>query len=95
MNGHSISCLTRGSRYGCVNETFPTFPFWPSVGHDVPVPTDEPSAPQRDERDRTADQNDYVLRSVEERRVRFVQLWFTDVLGSLKSTRRSSTERMT
>jgi glutamine synthetase len=30
-------------------------------------------------------QADYVLRSVEERRVRFVQLWFTDVLGTLKS----------
>lgn len=30
-------------------------------------------------------QIDYVLRTVEERRVRYVQLWFTDVLGSLKS----------
>src|SRR4029450_8013366 len=30
-------------------------------------------------------QADYVLRSVEERRVRFVQLWFTDILGTLKS----------
>jgi glutamine synthetase len=28
---------------------------------------------------------DYVLRSVEERRVRFVRLWFVDVLGILKS----------
>src|SRR5437899_9595871 len=27
---------------------------------------------------------DYVLRTVEERGVRFVRLWFTDVLGSLK-----------
>jgi glutamine synthetase len=30
-------------------------------------------------------QQDYVLRSVEERGVRFVYLWFTDVLGQLKS----------
>ena len=30
-------------------------------------------------------QSDYVLRTVEERGVRFVRLWFTDVLGSLKS----------
>jgi glutamine synthetase len=29
-------------------------------------------------------QNDYVLRTVEERGVRFVRLWFTDVLGFLK-----------
>ncbi len=29
--------------------------------------------------------NEYVLRTVEERGVRFVQLWFTDVLGFLKS----------
>ncbi|MDA8061903.1 MAG: glutamine synthetase, partial [Actinomycetota bacterium] len=28
---------------------------------------------------------DYVLRTVEERHVRFVQLWFTDVLGVPKS----------
>ena len=30
-------------------------------------------------------QQDYVLRSVEERGVRLVRLWFTDVLGQLKS----------
>src|SRR4029079_1620791 len=30
-------------------------------------------------------QQDYVLRTVEERRVRLVRLWFTDVLGQLKS----------
>lgn len=30
-------------------------------------------------------QNEYVLRTVEERGVRFVRLWFTDVLGTLKS----------
>src|SRR5262245_30391126 len=30
-------------------------------------------------------QRDYVLRSVEERGVRLVRLWFTDVLGQLKS----------
>src|SRR5215510_5020640 len=30
-------------------------------------------------------QLDYVLRTVEERGVRFVRMWFTDVLGQLKS----------
>src|SRR5215471_4313056 len=30
-------------------------------------------------------QYEYVLRTVEERGVRFVRLWFTDVLGFLKS----------
>ena len=30
-------------------------------------------------------QRDYVLRTAEEREVRFVRLWFTDVLGQLKS----------
>lgn len=30
-------------------------------------------------------QSEYVLRTVEERGVRFVRLWFTDVLGALKS----------
>jgi glutamine synthetase len=30
-------------------------------------------------------QREYVLRTVEERRIRFVQLWFTDVLGTPKA----------
>ena len=30
-------------------------------------------------------QENFVLRALEERDVRFVRLWFTDVLGSLKS----------
>jgi len=30
-------------------------------------------------------QQDYVLRNVEERGIRFIQLWFTDVLGTAKS----------
>jgi len=30
-------------------------------------------------------QRDYVLRTVEERKVRLIRLWFTDVLGNLKS----------
>src|SRR5689334_11797100 len=30
-------------------------------------------------------QQDYVLRQVEERGIRFIQLWFTDVLGTAKS----------
>ncbi len=35
---------------------------------------------------------DYVLRTVEERRVRLVRLWFTDVLGHLKSVAISPVE---
>src|SRR3954449_8577705 len=34
---------------------------------------------------RVEPQKEYVLRTVEERGVRFVRLWFTDVLGQLKS----------
>ena len=34
---------------------------------------------------RVQSQRDYVLRAVEERGIRFVQLWFTDVLGTPKS----------
>jgi glutamine synthetase len=34
---------------------------------------------------RMGKQEDFVLRALEERDVRFVRLWFTDVLGSLKS----------
>src|ERR1700681_1823544 len=30
-------------------------------------------------------QQDYVLRTVEERGIRFIQLWFTDVLGTPKT----------
>ena len=30
-------------------------------------------------------QRDYVMRTVEERGVQLVRLWFTDVLGNLKS----------
>src|ERR1039457_3740257 len=33
-------------------------------------------------------QKDYVLRTVEERGIRFVQLWFTDVLGIPRSEER-------
>ena len=32
-----------------------------------------------------ARKEDYVLRTVEERGVRLIRLWFTDVLGQLKS----------
>ena len=31
-------------------------------------------------------QQDYVLRTVEERGIRFIQLWFTDVLGIPKAS---------
>ena len=30
-------------------------------------------------------QQEYVLRTIEEKGVRFVRLWFTDVVGQLKS----------
>lgn len=36
-------------------------------------------------KDGASTQRDYVLRSVEERRVKFIQLWFSDVLGIPKS----------
>lgn len=39
---------------------------------------------QRDN-DRVQNQTDYVLKTVEERGIRFVQLWFTDVLGTPKA----------
>jgi glutamine synthetase len=35
--------------------------------------------------DLTLSNRDYVMRTVEERGVRFVRLWFVDVLGMLKS----------
>lgn len=37
-------------------------------------------------------QQEYVLRTVEERDIRFVRLWFTDVLGFLKSVAITATE---
>ena len=37
-------------------------------------------------------QQEYVLRTVEERDIRFVRLWFTDVLGFLKSVAITSSE---
>ena len=30
-------------------------------------------------------QQEFVLRTIEERDIRFVRLWFTDVIGTLKS----------
>jgi glutamine synthetase len=45
-------------------------------------PCAPPGDPYRGEMER---QSEYVLRTVEERGVRFVRLWFTDVLGKLKS----------
>jgi len=32
-------------------------------------------------------QQEFVLRTIEERGVKFIRLWFTDVAGSLKSVR--------
>src|SRR5665809_94338 len=39
-----------------------------------------------------AKQQEYVLRTVEERDIRFIRLWFTDVLGMLKSVAVTSSE---
>jgi glutamine synthetase len=47
--------------------------------------SDHASDPSRDASASKARLEEYVLRTVEERGVRFVQLWFTDVLGFLKS----------
>ncbi|BDZ50823.1 hypothetical protein GCM10025867_30640 [Frondihabitans sucicola] len=30
-------------------------------------------------------QTDFVLRTIEERGIKFIRLWFTDVIGTLKS----------
>jgi glutamine synthetase len=35
--------------------------------------------------DASSKQQEFVLRTLEERDIRFVRLWFTDVLGFLKS----------
>ena len=43
-------------------------------------------------KDRRRDQRDYVLRTVEERGVRLIRLWFTDVLGRHKSVAISPAE---
>ncbi len=46
----------------------------------------------REDEGRQPDQQDYVLRTVEERGVRLVRLWFTDVLGRHKSVAISPAE---
>jgi glutamine synthetase len=46
------------------------------------VGRERPNIPVMDSSDR---QREYVLRTVEERGVRMIRLWFTDVLGQLKS----------
>ncbi|MEX2238159.1 MAG: type I glutamate--ammonia ligase [Dehalococcoidia bacterium] len=38
------------------------------------------------------DQKDYVLKTAKEQNVRFVRLWFTDILGTLKSVAKTVTE---
>ena len=57
---------------------------------DTLDPSDAGSGPDREHRRR--DQRDYVLRTVEERGVRLVRLWFTDVLGRHKSVAISPAE---
>lgn len=37
-------------------------------------------------------QQEFVLRAVEEREIRFIRLWFTDILGYLKSVMMSPSE---
>ena len=38
-------------------------------------------------------QRDFVLRTIEERGIKFVRLWFTDVVGTLKSVAIAPAER--
>src|SRR5581483_6919317 len=55
-------------------------------GGTLQGPPCEPPPKRSSEYDsRMGKQEDFVLRSLEERDVRFVRLWFTDVLGFLKS----------
>jgi len=51
-----------------------------------------PPGPGPDPKARRRDQQDYVLRTVEERGVRLIRLWFTDVLGRHKSVAISPAE---
>src|SRR6266571_381749 len=44
-----------------------------------------PSETWAGQTDRVDRQEEFVLRTLEERGIRFVRLWFTDVLGYLKS----------
>src|SRR5712691_1347477 len=44
-----------------------------------------PAVDSRSTMDAAREQISYVLRTVEERDIRFIRLWFTDVLGFLKS----------
>jgi glutamine synthetase len=50
------------------------------------------AAPDTDKTDNVDPQHDYVLRAVEERGVKLIRLWFTDVLGQLKSVAISPAE---
>jgi len=38
-------------------------------------------------------QQEFVLRTIEERDIRFIRLWFTDVVGTLKSVARKRLRR--
>jgi glutamine synthetase len=62
----------------------------------VPSPSAEDSDGVRFRRAREAadvdKQQEYVLRTVEERDIRFIRLWFTDVVGMLKSVAITSSE---
>ena len=60
-------------------------------GGPRPGPPDERGAPAC-EACAVQSQRDYVLRTVEERGIRFVQLWFTDVLGTPKGFNITSAE---
>ncbi len=50
------------------------------------------SASQQFHLEQISKQQDFVLRTLEERSIRFVRLWFTDVLGFLKSVAIAPTE---
>jgi glutamine synthetase len=61
----------------------------------VPTLAGRPTAPTSEEAPISADRSneaEYVLKHVEDRGIRFVRLWFTDVLGFLKSITITSQE---
>src|SRR5699024_305755 len=59
---------------------------YPGREADMMGPVGAAAAPEQIREQTSMDkQQEYVLRAIEERDVRFIRLWFTDVLGVLKS----------
>ena len=89
-----LSCAAARRRCGIVPDyrRAPAGPLEPSAGHG-PGSDRSPRAWSRAcEACAVQSQRDYVLRTVEERGIRFVQLWFTDVLGTPKGFNITSAE---